>query len=311
MRVLFTGASSFTGYWFVRALCDAGHEVCCTFTRASVEEYERNDIRGRRVAQIVGCIRPAWNCRFGGESFLNLISTVRPDVLCHHAADVTDYRSPDFDYHRALGDNTHRIRDVLRGLGNAGCNHVVLTGTVFEGGEGAGSDGLPDISAYGLSRALTSATFRFFCRERNCSLGKFVIPNPFGPLEEPRFTSYLVRCWRAGETANVRTPDYVRDNIHVSLLAPAYGKFALELVENDGFVKWNPSGYTESQGEFAERVAREFRRRTNWTCGLEIAKQTERSEPLVRINTDSLDAQALGWNESRAWQDMVDYYCEA
>jgi UDP-glucose 4-epimerase len=27
MRILFTGASSFTGYWFVRELVAAGHEV--------------------------------------------------------------------------------------------------------------------------------------------------------------------------------------------------------------------------------------------------------------------------------------------
>ena len=31
MKILFTGASSFTGFWFARALAAAGHEVVATF----------------------------------------------------------------------------------------------------------------------------------------------------------------------------------------------------------------------------------------------------------------------------------------
>ena len=31
MRILFTGASSFTGYWFIRELVAAGHRVIATF----------------------------------------------------------------------------------------------------------------------------------------------------------------------------------------------------------------------------------------------------------------------------------------
>ena len=33
MKILFTGASSFTGYWFVKALAAAGHEVVCPITK--------------------------------------------------------------------------------------------------------------------------------------------------------------------------------------------------------------------------------------------------------------------------------------
>ena len=53
-------------------------------------------------------------------------------------------------------------------------------------------------------------------------LGHFVIPDPFGPHEEARVTSSLVRTWAQGGTAAVNTPEYIRDNIHVSLLGKAY-----------------------------------------------------------------------------------------
>src|SRR6266542_4514975 len=97
------------------------------------------------------------------------------------------------------------------------------------------------------------------------SLGKFVIPNPFGPHEEPRFTSFLIKNWFAGATPAVSTPAYLSDNIHVSLLAKVYANFASN-VPATGVKKLNPSGYAETQGAFTERFAREMRRRLNLEC---------------------------------------------
>ena len=95
---------------------------------------------------------------------------------------------------------------------------------------------------------MTAAVFRFYAQDANMSLGKFVIPNPFGPFEELRFTAYLIRCWRDGKAATVNTPDYVRDNIHVSLLAKAYAAFVAGLPSQAGFSAHHPSGYVETQG---------------------------------------------------------------
>ena len=55
---------------------------------------------------------------------------------------------------------------------------------------------------------MTASAAQFYA-EREGALEKFVIPNPFGPYEEPRFTAYLMRTWLAGETAHVQTPRYV------------------------------------------------------------------------------------------------------
>ncbi len=82
----------------------------------------------------------------------------------------------------ALGNNTHNLPGVLEALKTAGCHRLLLSGSVFERGEGAGSQGLPDFSPYGLSKALTAQVFRYYCARAGIGLGKFVIPNPFGPL---------------------------------------------------------------------------------------------------------------------------------
>jgi UDP-glucose 4-epimerase len=305
MKILFTGASSFTGFWFIRELAAAGHAVTAIFRRRA-EEYP-DEVRRQRVARVSKASRPTYGCSFGDEKFLTLIREGGWDLLCHHGADVTNYKSPDFDVVTALGNNTHNLPAVLEALGAAGCRRLLLTGSVFEGGEGAGSQGLPDFSPYGLSKALTAQTFRYYCSRAGLGLGKFVIPNPFGPSEEPRFTAYLMKNWLAGATAVCSQPSYVRDNIHVSLLAKVYAQFAEEFPAA-GFTRINPSGYAESQGAFTLRVAQEMRSRLGLPCSIELTKQVEFPEPRVRINTDLPDADALGWDESVAWDEMARYY---
>jgi UDP-glucose 4-epimerase len=305
MKILFTGGSSFTGLWFIRELTAAGHQVTALFRRRP-EEYP-DEVRRQRVVIATEACRPVHGYSFGDEKFLGLIKEGGWDILCHHGADVTNYKSPDFDMVAALRNNTHNLPAVLETLRGAGCGRVLLTGSVFEGGEGAGSQGLPDFSPYGLSKALTAQAFRYYCSRAGLSLGKFVIPNPFGPYEGSRFTAYLMKNWLAGTTPNCSVPSYVRDNIHVSLLAKAYVQF-VQALPASGFTRINPSGYAESQGSFTLRMAREIGPRLGLPCPVELKKQVDFTEPRVRINTDPPDADALGWDESAAWDELADYY---
>ncbi len=293
--------------WFVRALADAGHEVTTTF-RLPLEGYDE-PLRRRRAQLAAELSTPCFGVAFGDDAFLDLLRTGHFDVLAPHGADVTNYKSPDFDAVAALAHNTRRLPAVLEALRDGGGRRVLITGSVFEGGEGAGSQGLPDFSPYGLSKALTARVFGYYCERGRLGLGKFVIPNPFGPYEEPRFTAWLVRNWLDGKAATCNTPAYVRDNIHVSLLARVYAKFVDALPEL-GFSRVSPSGYAESQGAFALRVAREMEPRLGVACSVQLAEQREFPEPAVRVNTDIPDARALGWSAAAAWDEMARYYRE-
>jgi nucleoside-diphosphate-sugar epimerase len=247
---------------------------------------------------------------FGSEAFLKVIHDHAPvDLLCHHAADVTNYKSPEFDPLRALENNTANLLDVLSTFKDCGGKAVLLTGTVFEMDEGKGEEALHPFSPYGLSKGLTWQIFRYFCQSASVPLGKFVIPNPFGPWEEPRFTGYLMKTWKEGKTAKVQTPDYVRDNIHVDLLASAYAAFAGKVAgHTGGAIKLNPSGYIETQGVFAQRVSREVQARTKWLCGLDILVQTEFPEPRIRTNLQPATELVPAWTEPDAWDAFVDFY---
>ena len=70
---------------------------------------------------------------------------------------------------------------------------------------------------------------------------------------------------------------------------------------------------SEEQGSFksvAERFAREMSQRVVASCPVKIGAQTDFSEPMVRINTDPLDAARLVWSETTAWDAIAAYYAE-
>jgi len=307
MRVLLTGASSFTGAWFARSLAGGGHQVTATF-RGDASSY--SGTRADRVAGLRGWVEPVWNVEFGDPKFLDLLSAQSFDILLHHAAEMADYRSWDFDSVAALAKNTRSGRDVLQTLERRGCRKLILTGSVFEPYEGVGDPGKRAFNPYGLSKHLSFEWFKLEAERLGFSLGKFVIPNPFGPQEEFRFTSYLAREWAAGRKPTVGTPVYVRDNIHVSLLAKAYLSACETLPERPGLSRRGPSGYVESQGAFARRVAREIGARTGWACELSEAEQADFSEPLFRTNASLVAQEHKDWSEAQAWSDLAAFYVE-
>lgn len=306
MKILLTGASSFTGLWFARALAEAGHAVTAALRRPVAADA--GGVRGERVRRLARLLRVVESAEFGGEQFIALVRDGGFAVLCHHAARVADYRSRDFDVAQALAENTRQLATVLRAGMAGGLGAVVLTGSVFEPDEGAGDEPRRAFSPYALSKAATAAVFRFWCQELGLKLAKFVIPNPFGPFEEKRFCDFLLRRWAAGEAASVRTPLYVRDNIPVSLLARAYCDVLGALPSLPDYSHHAPSFYVETQGAFAQRFAGEIGRRLGLPCRLELPEQTDFSEPMVRINTARCDPARLGWDEAAAWDELAAYY---
>ncbi len=304
MRILFTGASSFTGCWFVRELVAAGHHVTATFRQG---EGSYSGLKAARMADLPQSCGRAYSCPFGSSSFMRLIEHEDDwDLLCHHAAETRDYKRAYFDVLAAVASNTNNLDAVLSGLSMRGCRAVLLSGTYFEANEGGRRT--EAASPYGLSKTLTSHCFAYYASARRMRMGRFIIPNPFGPMEELRFTSYLVGCWMRGETAIVNAPDALRDNIHVSLLAKCYADFAAAMPWKTGKTVLRPSGYVETQGAFAQRFAAHMRKRLPYPCKLSCAQQADPQMLKARFNAHQPDAQALGWSEEEAWDSLARYY---
>src|SRR5690349_16859868 len=126
MKILFTGGSSFTGYWFVKELIAAKHEVVATFQRQFNDYVETP--RGARVQALAKICRPHFGVSFGDDRFLDLIKQNGCNMLCHHAAETTNYKSSEFNVAAALESNTRALPLVLDLLQAGGCTKIVLTG---------------------------------------------------------------------------------------------------------------------------------------------------------------------------------------
>ena len=228
--------------------------------------------------------RPVHGCSFGDERFLALIAEGGWDLLCHHAADVTNYKSPDFDTIAALGNNTHNLPAVLEALRAAGCRRLLLSGSVFEGGEGAGSQGLPDFSPYGLSKALTAQVFGTTVpapalasassssptrsapmRSRGLppisSRTGWPAPRPTAPAPPTSGTISTCHCWRKPTPGSPGGPDH--------RLCPDQS----QRVRREPGCVHTPPGPGDAP-------------RLGFPCPVELKKQVDFPEPRVRINTD-------------------------
>jgi nucleoside-diphosphate-sugar epimerase len=246
---------------------------------------------------------------FGSAAFLDLVRS-RPDIaaLAHHAADVTGYRDPSFDAAAAVARNLAGAPQVLEALAGQGGRAVLVTGTVFEAGEGGIPDDALAVTPYGLSKTLTNIAFQHHAAWTGLRFGRFVIPSPYGAFEQQRsFPAYLFRSWSAGETPVVRTPLYQRDHLPAPRLARAYADhLAALLVDPAAKSVSRPSGWAATQGEFAEKVAAEAGRRLGRDCPVAFAEQTEFPEPLRRVNAEPVSPQ--GWDEAAFWDDYVGWY---
>jgi len=304
MKILLTGASSFTGMWFARELAQAGHQVLAPL-QSKLELYQ--GIRRKRLEILMTAgVELRFDLAIGSPGFRALFKG-GVDVICHHRAVTRNYQSMDFDICAALMENTQNLAALFKEGAEQGLRGMVLTGSIFESGEGTGTLPLRAFSPYGISKTLTFEMFRFFAEKTGVPIYKYVIPNPFGPYEEPRFCDFLVRTWAQRRVPEVRTPDYVRDNIHVDLLALGY----LDMVERAATGKppfrCNPSGYAESVGFFSQRFAHEIGGRLSIPTPLNLLDQKDFPEPKIRTNFEPI---AFGWNEALAWDHLADYYRE-
>jgi UDP-glucose 4-epimerase len=272
---------------------------------ASPQAY--TGMRARRVADLPAAGRTIWGMDFGSDSFLTwLRNEPAPDLFCHHASVVSGHQSDAFDVDAAVSQNVRQFPELIALLKRQGCRGIVFTGTYYERDEGAGTIPLRAFSPYAVSKTLSYKLAQDHCRAASLPLGKFVMPNPFGLLEEKGFTLALRRSWLAGEPMQVRTPDYIRDNIHIDLLALAYESFCRSMISNpEGLKKVSPSGYIESQGAFALRFQKEFRARTGLPCALKIDQQSDFREPSDRHNLEPAAGRFPLWSESLAWDRIA------
>jgi UDP-glucose 4-epimerase len=301
MKILLTGATSLSGYWIHQTLCQKGHSVTSTFTRSGFDDYQ-TDKSFLRTQKLRSNCNSVFKAAFGSDGFCKLISENKFDVICLHGAHIPNYKSPDFDVQNCVQVNLANANKVFEILKNSK-TQILYTGTVFEPNEGDFGKPTVAVSPYGTAKALIGEKIKSYCHSQNLKFKKFLIPNPFGPFEDKKYTWYLMDQWMQNKPADVKFPDYIRDNIFVQTLALAYEHFL-----SSDLQYFRPSQFALSQGQFTKLLAGEVRARTGLACEVNILKQTEYSEPLSRLNSDKTDFLLSQFSLSTGWDQFVEFY---
>ncbi len=307
MRVLVTGASSFSGLWLVRALVAAGAGVTAV-ARGHPREYD--PLRRLRIERVARLATTRFGAAFGSAAFLELIEAAGPfDVLCLHHAEVGDFRRPGYDALAAARANTTGLEPVLERLRRRGLVRVVLTGSVFEADEGDGDRPLEAIGAYGLAKTLTAHVVRQTTAASGVEFLKVTLPSPFGAFQAGGLADHLLRAWQAGEVPTLRQPERVRDFVPIDLLAAHHADLALGRIRPVAAGRANPSGHVLSCAAFAERLAGEMRPRLGTACRFAVTSQaTADGEPASRFNTEPLPALFDRVAQARSWDRLALHY---
>lgn len=314
MKLLFTGSSSFTGFHILNELAKNDNLDIHAIVSKKITQYD--GLKRLRLNLLNEKIKIHENIQFGDDAFLDLLklNNEKFDILCCHGAYVENYNSNEFDLNKAVSINTKNIALVFEKFKENNGNIIINTGSIFEPNEGEGDVNRRAFNPYGLSKYFTNQIFKYYSQIHNISFGKFVIPNPFGQFEEPRFTNYLFNCWSKNETPLVRTPKYIRDNVPVDLLAKSYSDFVVKIIdENSKSIisqdyQFNPSGYVESQQLFTKRIIMNINNKFNLEYKVEFYDQIKFDQPISRYNNNSLFGLYPNWNENQFWIDYLEFY---
>ncbi len=272
-RILITGGTGFIGSAVLRQSAEAGTPIAAL-------------VRGPAtlpagVTRITGTLaEPPWDA----------IQAFAPDVLIHGAwisTPGTYLESPENDDHAIWA------RQLVRRLTTMGVRHFVILGTCIEYQAGNGpyseeSSPLAPQSPYARAKVRLHRQLEEDLGTSGPGLAWGRVFYPYGIGEHPpRLCSSLITRFRRGEPAVLRTPNSIKDYIHVEDLASAIrllatGSFrgAINLATGSGV----------TVREIAERLAQEVGRPE-----LVRIPDSPVEDPLGDVVANTTRLRGLGW----------------
>ena len=296
MKFLVTGASSFSGSYFVREILNQGHEVFAL----NINRNQSNELRRSRLLELAEA-SPKFNALNLDE--LNALKGEIFDFLLLHGSYMEGRRGDSFDIEKAIEETTN-VSKLIQNKTNF--NYIIHTGTFSEPNESI-FDNPKSFNAYSTSKSLIYEAHKSIFR--NLPVHKYVMPNPFGNKQNNNIFSAAYTEWKLGNHFFLKNPWVVRDFVPVDLLAKDYYEFITIIHDTtkDSLKTRHPSLYVESLASMLERFAFELKLQSNLEC--EIVKNqivsSNSGEPRIRINFDFIDYKKFNWNQQAWWHRFI------
>lgn len=276
-NILFTGLSSFTGFYFVNLLSKyKNNKIFCTLSKKKKDykflKKKRIDLISKKKN-----VNLIFNVKFGDRKFINLVNKRKFDILCFHHAYTKDYNDDKkFKLKKSLNENLNNIDELFEFIERK--SKIIITNTIFQK---ISSKNYKSINNYGVSKSISYEKIKSLCKLHNIKYKSFFITNPWGVYEEKKLHYYLFKNWFKNKVAIIKFPHYIRDNIHIEKLSKAY----LEIINSRSKKKeYFPSGYCSSNKVFIEALRKEFEKFFNIKTRVKYLKKINNEQPLIRIN---------------------------
>ena len=226
-----------------------------------------------------------------------------------HGSYVLDYGKDSFLFSEAIGQNLFRVEDVLEKFTECDVNGLIWTSSIFESALkiGSGNSIVPTWFKYALSKKMTGISLEHLCWEKKIEFGRFVISNPFGPLQDKKIAHFLAKSFMEKQLFEVKTPDYIRDFIHVRHLALAYCKMVDSFFSKTRIEILDPCEYVGSVLNFANLFYNEFSKRLGYTCKTSPC-QMKFEEPVELTNKTSITNIIDNYDTNSCWDELIKYY---
>lgn len=278
--IIFTGSSSFSGYYFVKRLNQLGYKVHLFFSFKKENIKYLNNLKSYRVKKIIKSNYVYFNCKFGSKFFLNKLGRFKKiDYFCHHHHYTKDYNKNNYKLLKSLKVSLDKYENVLKILKEKKIKKFFYTGSYFEGND---INKLP-FSEYGLSKKIVKDILSFSCKKLDIKFSSFIIPNVFGFLEDNKLYTQMITKFMRRENFTINNPKYKRDFVHINILSKDYVK---SLFSNLHKKEYSFSYARMSNNQFCKYILKLFNVFNKTDLPLLNKLEKPYLEPLKRYNKE-------------------------
>jgi UDP-glucose 4-epimerase len=290
-KIAITGVSSFTGAELAREFSCSGYEVH-GLCRAELSSY--TGLKLQRLRSLKGVVLHG-NLKSERGDHAVWIKEHRPNVWIHHHHAMENFRLQTYDLTQANKVSLDPLDAWVRALEESHAESVIHTGSYFEPGEG----GQPIHSVctpYAHSKKEVWLALENRLKNSSLRLGKVVIPNPFGALENPdRLIPTLLMRARSGEPFDLWTPSASADQIPAHALAEVYVQTLGQLREKHRVIS-RPSGRVIDNATWVREV-----------CDSLLRKRLQVLPPEIRVHSGDHERPALSYQNPALERIQIDW----
>lgn len=312
MRVVVTGASSYSGMCIAREFARRGHATEGLLA-GSLESY-----RGRKRVRIeilrADGVELHGGVRAEDGQMAAWASTQEIDLWVHHHHPMENFRSPSYDVDDAARVAIRPLAELAVAWRMAKVRGVLCSGTYFEPGEG-GRDPEEPATPYARLKNDMSSLLREEAHRQEIGVTKIVIPSPTGALEnEDRLTPQLILAALGGKPFSVRSPNSIFDHIDGEILARVYADAGQDLLDHgERGLTLRPSGWTVSTREWVEWARENIIRKLDLELEISVPPLEAQSPPTRFSNPSeekvpSQDREEFAERYVREWRQYYPFF---